>query len=358
MAGAGSRFLSAGISLPKPLIKVFNKTLIEYSIESFNVPARYIFITREFDDPLHNVELSKTLKSLLPNSIEIRVKNITSGATQTALAASDLLDNDQPLVIYNCDQLLRWNPIDFMDFIKKRNPEAALVLYNSRDPKNSFAEINNGSVTRVVEKDPISSHALVGFHYWAHGRDFVYSAKKLMESFVINGKPECYISETFNYLKNKEIIPYHISPNLYVPLGTPADVAKFVGKTKEFLSNKPKTIFIDLDGTMVKHMHAISEVYFNDVTLLPGVREKLNEWDSQGHKIVLVTARKESVRELTVSQLNALGIAYDQLVMGVSTGTRLMINDKLNAEDPNRAEAINVLTDAGFNSISWEDYDL
>ena len=145
---------------------------------------------------------------------------------------------------------------------------------------------------------------------------------------------------------------------MYVPLGTPADVAKFVGKTKEFQSNKPKTIFLDLDGTVLKHMHAISEVYFNSATLLPGVREKINEWDSQGHKIILVTARKESVREHTINELSRLGIAYDQLLMGVTTGTRIIINDKLVIEDPNRAEAINVLTDGGFSSISWEDFDL
>jgi len=358
MAGLGSRFAKVGIAEPKPLIEVLGKTLIEHSVDSFNIEGRFIFITREFDDPEHNVTLSALLKKLRPESIEICVKTVTSGATETALLARQYIDNSDPMVIYNCDQLIDWDATDFLKWVKQKQPDAALVLYNSVDPKNSFADIANGRITRLVEKQAISNHALIGFHYWARGEDFVASADRLIERFREEGKPECYVSETFNYLNNATILPYHIADHVYVPLGTPEDVARYVGKVKEFKTAKPKTLFIDIDGTILKHQHTISEVYSNDAAVLPGVVAKLNEWDSQGHKIILVTARKESTRAITEQQLRQYGIAWDQLVMGVGGGTRILINDKLEKNDVDRAVGVNVITDQGFGTVSWEDYDL
>ena len=52
--GLGTRLASKGKGLPKPLIKVKGKTLIEHSVSSFNVEANFIFVTRKFDEPQHN----------------------------------------------------------------------------------------------------------------------------------------------------------------------------------------------------------------------------------------------------------------------------------------------------------------
>ena len=81
-------------------------------------------------------------------------------------------------------------------------------------------------------------------------------------------------------------------------------------------SNKPKTIFCDLDGTLVKHSNPV-DVQNPDLVLevLPGVHEKLIEWDTKGYHIVITTGRKESARESTVKQLQRAGILYDQLIL-------------------------------------------
>lgn len=283
---------------------------------------------------------------------------MTSGATESALFAAQYIDSDEPLVIYNCDQFIGWNPEEFLCFLEENKPGAALVLYKSKDPKNSFAEIIDGRVTRVVEKQAITNHALVGFHYWARGKDFVKSAKELMGRFRSSGTPECYISETFNYLGGQDIFPYYIADNIYVSLGTPEDVSRYVGRIKEYRTDKPKTLFVDLDGTILKHQHTISDVYARPPELLPGVLEKFNSWDSSGYRIILVTARKESARAVTAQHLQQLGIAYDQLIMNVSSGPRVLINDKLNEVDPDRAISINVITDEGFSSVKWDQYSL
>jgi FMN phosphatase YigB (HAD superfamily) len=46
--------------------------------------------------------------------------------------------------------------------------------------------------------------------------------------------------------------------------------------------DKPKTIFCDLDGTLVKHTNPIDIQNPNLVLeVLPGVHEKLIEWDTK-----------------------------------------------------------------------------
>lgn len=126
------------------------------------------------------------------------------------------------------------------------------------------------------------------------------------------------------------------------------------GKQAEFYTDKPKTIICDLDGTILKHSHVFSELDKNEPVLNPGVIDKLNYWDSLNHKIILMTARKESAREMTERHLKSLGVMWDQLIMGVSGGTRVLINDKLESKDPDRALAVNVITDSGFNDTDWE----
>ena len=357
MAGAGSRFSNVGYKMPKPLIEVAGKTLLEHSIDSFDVVGKFIFVTRQFENPDWNTQISQIIQRKRPESVEITITHLTNGASQTCLAATEYINNDQPLVIYNCDQIFQWNPQEFLEFIAKKKPDGAVVLYNNRDPKNSFAEITDDRITRLVEKQAVSNHALVGFHYWARGSDFVTSASRLVEKFHTSGRPECYVSETYNYLldEGKTVLPYHISNNKFIPLGTPEDVNRYLGKIKEFYTKKPKTIFCDLDGTVFAHAHMISQVLTEHTpTLLPGVQDKFNSWDSQGHKIILVTARKESTREFTESVLTKLGIAYDHLIMGVTSGARVLINDKLDMNDPDRAIAVNVVTDNGMNMIDWE----
>jgi hypothetical protein len=53
-----------------------------------------------------------------------------------------------------------------------------------------------------------------------------------------------------------------------------------------------------------------------------------------------------------------MGVAWDQLIMGVTSGERILINDKLDPTDRDRAVAVNVITDGGFFNINWQDIGL
>lgn len=92
---------------------------------------------------------------------------------------------------------------------------------------------------------------------------------------------------------------------------------------------RPKTIFCDIDGTLVRHVApSIAASPNHKMELLDGTLEKLLDWDKKGYYIILTTGRKESLRDITKKQLSEVGIFYDQLIMGIGGGTRYLINDK------------------------------
>ncbi len=119
--------------------------------------------------------------------------------------------------------------------------------------------------------------------------------------------------------------------------------------------NRPKTIFCDLDGTLVKHTNPIDIQNPNLVLeVLPGVHEKLIEWDTKGYHVIITTGRKESARHATIKQMQRAGINYDQLIMGFGGGDRILINDRKSNSERDTAYVINLERNKGLvdeNSI-------
>ncbi len=113
---------------------------------------------------------------------------------------------------------------------------------------------------------------------------------------------------------------------------------------------RPKTLILDLDGTLIWH-HGTLHDQMSIPKLLPGVKEKFDEWDKKCYRIIILTGRKESMRELTISQLAACGIFYDQLVLGVGGGTRVLVNDLKPNSDVPTAVAINLERNKGITEL-------
>lgn len=117
------------------------------------------------------------------------------------------------------------------------------------------------------------------------------------------------------------------------------------------MDRRAKTIFCDIDGTLVKHnIPVTTQKTTHQMELLDGTLEKLSDWDRLGYNIILTTGRKESLRNITEKQLQDVGIIYDQLIMGIGGGERILINDKKN-DGKLTAYSINLDRDAGISSV-------
>ena len=113
-----------------------------------------------------------------------------------------------------------------------------------------------------------------------------------------------------------------------------------------------KTVICDIDGTLTKYMggghKAIME---QDHVPCPGVVDKMREWESQGHRIILITGRRESVRQRTEDELRRIGIPFDTLLMGHADSGRILINDIGSLV---KAHAVNLERDAGWDEADWK----
>ena len=119
---------------------------------------------------------------------------------------------------------------------------------------------------------------------------------------------------------------------------------------------RPKTIFCDLDGTLVKHSNPIDiQNPKLELEVLPGVHEKLIEWDTKGYCVIITTGRKECAREATIQQMRRAGINYDHLIMGFGGGDRILINDRKPNSNRDTAYAINVNRNKGLEKLEiWK----
>jgi hydroxymethylpyrimidine pyrophosphatase-like HAD family hydrolase len=119
------------------------------------------------------------------------------------------------------------------------------------------------------------------------------------------------------------------------------------------METRPKTIFCDIDGTLLYHKPPTETcVMDHEPKLLPHTVEKILEWDKLGYNIILVSGRRESSREQTEKQLSNLGIIYDQLIMGIGGGERILINDRKDYSKDNYAIAINLDRNIGIGNIN------
>ncbi len=196
MAGAGTRFQSAGFTFPKPLIEVENKPMIQSVVENLNISANYIYIVQE--EHFRKYNLGYLLNLITPDCRIVRIDGVTEGAACTTLLAKEFIDSDMPLLIANSDQIIEWNSSESLYSFSKEHLDGGIITFESTHPKWSYVRLDeNGYVEEVAEKKPISKIATVGIYYWSKGSDYVKYAQKMIDNNIrTNG--EFYVAPVFN----------------------------------------------------------------------------------------------------------------------------------------------------------------
>ena len=226
MAGAGSRFAAAGYTFPKPLIDVNGKPMIQMVVENLNIDANFVFVVQKEHREKYN--LDTLLNLIAPNCKVVEVDGLTEGAACTALLAKEYIDSDAPLFFANSDQFVEWDSNEFFYKMNETDADGGIVTFKATHPKWSFAKIDdNGIVTEVAEKNPISDLATVGFYYWKHGSDFVKYAEQMISNNVrVNN--EFYVCPVFNQaIEGGRVIRTFDVPKMW-GTGTPEDLKYYL----------------------------------------------------------------------------------------------------------------------------------
>ena len=105
--------------------------------------------------------LEFSLKILKPNCKIIELDHITEGAACTTLLAKEFINTNDPLIIANSDQYIKWDSIKSMYNYNQKKIDGSILTFEAIHPKWSYAKTdNNNFVTEVAEKKVISKNNL------------------------------------------------------------------------------------------------------------------------------------------------------------------------------------------------------
>lgn len=200
LLGKGSRFADEGFSMPKPLILVDDKTIIEHSMSSFDIRenCELIFLVRS--EHVTNFSMDRFLKQKFgERTVVVSVNGDTRGSVESVLKAEHLINDDIPLAIWCSD-------VFFGDGGVIPGPDEINGCLNyvytttANSPAYSYIKTDeDGFVTEVAEKMVISNKANLGYYAFESGKVFIHYAKKMIhDGTKTNG--EFYLAPLYNLL--------------------------------------------------------------------------------------------------------------------------------------------------------------
>jgi HAD superfamily hydrolase (TIGR01509 family) len=232
MAGAGSRFIQAGYTFPKPLIDVKGKPMIQVVTEMLNIEANYVYVVQKEHRQKYN--LDTLLNLITPGCKIVETEGVTEGAACTALLAKEHINTNAPLLFANSDQHIVWDSTEFFYKMNETDVDGGILCFKGTHPKWSFAKVDeNNKVVEVAEKNPISDNATVGLYYWKYGSDFVKYAEQMIEKNIrVNN--EFYVCPVYNEAiqDDKHISCFMIEKDAMWGLGTPEDLNYYLENFK------------------------------------------------------------------------------------------------------------------------------
>ena len=200
-----------------------------------NKPEKIIIVVKKSDADKYNL---KNLFSLISNNVElICINNKTNGAACSALMAVDNVESSSELLVMNINELLKIDFKEPISFFKEGNFSAAVITFNSVHPRYSYAKINNeGLITEVSEKNPISSNAIAGF-FWFKTSDIFFEAIKSMILKDCRVENLFYLSPVLNelILIGLKVGNYSITPSYYIPIKNMMQIDAVFSSEKKML---------------------------------------------------------------------------------------------------------------------------
>ena len=205
--------------------------MIEVVIENLRPKSghRFIFICQK--QHLQSFDLGPILHNAGENALVIPIEYVTAGAACTVLLAEQYINNDEPLMIANCDQYISTAIDTYLKGMEIDKFDGYIMTMAADDPKWSFIRLDDcGLVTEVVEKKVVSTEATVGIYNYLHGSDFVSAAHAMIAA---NDKTnnEFYVAPVYNYMiaSGKRVGYMNIGSdrNGMYGLGVPEDLKYF-----------------------------------------------------------------------------------------------------------------------------------
>ena len=258
MSGMGNRFLEAGYTEPKPLIKVEGKPIIEHVINLFPGETKFTFICNSLH--MNETNMKAVLNKICPTGQIIEIANHKKGPVYAVSQILEYIEDDEEIIVNYCDFGTYWNYEDFLKHTRDRKADGAIPSYRGFHPhmlgttNYAFIKDLNQWLIEIKEKEPftenrMNEYASNGTYYFKKG-EFLkkYFTEILNTNINING--EYYVSLIFNLLVRDglKVSVYEIQHMLQ--WGTPDDLEVYIRWSNHFKKLKNKNNTISLKNTI------------------------------------------------------------------------------------------------------------
>jgi D,D-heptose 1,7-bisphosphate phosphatase len=303
--GKGTRIASVTVDIPKPMIKLVGKPILEYQIEclkKYNLTDIIIVIGH----------LGSFIKEYFGDgarfgcSISYYEETIPLGTAGALYKIKNMLGDDFILL---CGDIVF--DIDFERFIgfhKEKDAHASLATHPNSHPYDSSLLVtdNDNRVIRWLNKEDER-------HYY---KNIVNSGLHILNKAILectitgNGKIDLDRDVLKPNITNGRVFAYS-TPEYIKDMGTPeryeqvsCDIQSGLVKNRN-LSQQQKAVFLDRDGTINETNGFVTKP--EDFRLIPGAAEAIKRINSSGYLAIVTTNQPVIARgEASLNDLDAI----------------------------------------------------
>jgi bifunctional N-acetylglucosamine-1-phosphate-uridyltransferase/glucosamine-1-phosphate-acetyltransferase GlmU-like protein len=250
ISGIGQRFIDAGYSTPKPLIKVTNeKTIIEFVINQFSINGnfseddKFYFVCS--NTILNDTNIKELLTKLVPNSRFFGIEQHKLGPVYSISKIFNELEELNDIIVSYCDYGTIWDYNKFKNYIKNGNFDGVIPYYTGFHPHmlgtdhyayalDELVQINGeykNILLEINEKTPYKKNKLEekssnGCYYFKNTSIIKKYFIELMDN-NISIKGEYYVSLVYNLMVKNRLTVGLFEIDKMLQFGTPKDLRDY-----------------------------------------------------------------------------------------------------------------------------------
>lgn len=292
--GKGTRIASVNSEVPKPMITILEKPILEYQIDCLReqgftdiilVTGHLGHVIEDYFGDGSNISAA-TGKSFGVNIKYLEEKEPLGTAGALYLLKDELTDD---FLLLNGDIIFDIDINRFSNFHKNKGGLATLFAHPNSHPYDSGIIIsdNNGKVINWLHKEDerlwYKNRVNAGLHM---------ISPKILDRFSELRKVDLDREVLKPLILSGELFVYD-SPEYVKDMGTPERFYSVIedikrGKVKaKNLSNRQKAIFLDRDGTINKYIGFLRNI--DDFELIDGVDQAIKKINDSGYLAIVIT---------------------------------------------------------------------
>ncbi len=303
--GKGTRISSIASDIPKPMIRIGDKPVLQLEIESLR--------DQGFCDFLITIShLGHVIRDFFGDGSEFGVhieyynEEVPLGNAGALYKVKDQLKDD--FLLINGDVLFAFDANRFVEYHRKKGGLVTLFTHPNSHPYDSSLIIadKDGCVLKWLNKEDERN----GYYRNRVNAGIHVISPKVLEKQIDKEKIDLD-RDLLKLLCGSGVMYVYDSSEYVKDMGTPeryAQVSKDLlsGKVeRRSLSNRQKAVFLDRDGTINKYVGFLTDI--DDMELLPHAAEAIKEINESDYLAIVITNQPVIARgEVSFEQLDQI----------------------------------------------------